>query len=394
MSTSFLQSILSRFNISTNFGQNTNPALGADAKSSANSQSDSQQVPSFFIPNPIPGITPTKPTPAPVDPNKPVWLIDGMPLPFEPTKAPKFITYQGRLFQLQPKPTKSGAGDILYKSVIPAGSGKNYVHIYVKPGPTLPQKTFTGNYLNQKEVEKGSPLPPGYQVIPGSEHQITSTISKPIYSGNTIIDYGYETVYKTMVCIGIPECKTVYKQINGFTTKLTSPLVFDLNGNGNTNTESSTRMFDIDGDGKLDKVNNYQSGDGELAFDADGDGIVGENGTEVFGEHTNGKNYQNGFEALKDMARKTLGNKAIADGKLDANEIKALENKMRLSMKVNGQTKTLTELGITSINLNYGEGTRKLDPNGNFQGETSAFTRVVNGKSQNGLITDVYLERK
>ncbi|WP_175402095.1 hypothetical protein, partial [Veronia pacifica] len=94
-------------------------------------------------------------------------------------------------------------------------------------------------------------------------------------------------------------------------------------------------------------------GDGVLAFDANGDGTVGADGKELLGNNTDvngdGKRdgFNNGFEALRALAIRHLGEAAVADGKLDAAELQALTQKAGLSMLVDGENKSLAELGIT-----------------------------------------------
>lgn len=155
--------------------------------------------------------------------------------------------------------------------------------------------------------------------------------------------------------------------------KIASPLTFDLNGNGKVDTTNVAggKQFDIDGDGKVDQTAWAGKGDGVLAFDADNDGKVGEDGTELFGNNTkiDGQGgFNNGFDALKALAEKHLGPEATADGKLDARELKQLEQMAGLKMMVDGQAKSLSELGITEIDLGYtdlGAGGQTADVNGN-----------------------------
>ena len=173
--------------------------------------------------------------------------------------------------------------------------------------------------------------------------------------------------------------------------KIASPLTFDLNGDGvKTTNVAGGRQFDIDGDGKVDQTAWAAKGDGVLAFDGDGDGKVGEDGTELFGNNTkiDGRGgFANGFEALKALAEKHLGPQAVADGKLDAGEIKALEDKANLSMLVDGQRKSLTELGITELKLGYAEAGSNADANGNEHRQVGAGF-IMNG--QDHAVNDVW----
>ncbi len=175
--------------------------------------------------------------------------------------------------------------------------------------------------------------------------------------------------------------------------KIASPLTFDLNGDGvRTTNVAGGRQFDINGDGKVDQTAWAAKGDGVLAFDGDGDGKVGEDGTELFGNNTkiNGQGgFSNGFEALKALAAKHLGPQAVADGKLDAGEIKALEEKVSLSMLVDGERKSLSELGITELKLGYIEAGQNADIQGNEHRQVGAGF-VMNG--QNHAVNDVWFK--
>ncbi len=183
-------------------------------------------------------------------------------------------------------------------------------------------------------------------------------------------------------------------QAPGGKDKIASPLTFDLNGNGKVGTTSAAdgKAFDIDGDGKVDQTAWAEKGDGVLAFDRDGDGVAGADGKELLGNNTDigdGKQHANGFEALKGLARKHLGAEAVADGKLDAAELAALEKKAGLTMKVDGQNKSLKDLGITEMNLGYSEKGANADANGNEHRQVGAgFTR--NGQA--GAVNDVWFK--
>ena len=134
-----------------------------------------------------------------------------------------------------------------------------------------------------------------------------------------------------------------------------SPLSFDINGDG-VKTTSITVDYDIDADGVVDKIND--SADYVLAFDADGDGVSGENGSELFGDMTDidgdgfADGYVDGFAALKALALQH-GLISDVDTTLDENDLKLLCEKAGLRLKAgyNGEAKTFEELDITSINL-------------------------------------------
>lgn len=168
-----------------------------------------------------------------------------------------------------------------------------------------------------------------------------------------------------------------------------SPLAFDTNGDG-VKTSTEKVNFDIDGDGKVDVVNN--SADWVLAFDNDNDGKVGEDGSELFGDNTDldgdgvKDGYKNGFEALKTLA-KNEGLISDGDSVLDAKDLKILEEKYGLKMTngYGGEAKSLADLGITQINI---ASTDKTTLKKNFDGQNNDLmtqegaTFVVNGQTR------------
>ena len=178
--------------------------------------------------------------------------------------------------------------------------------------------------------------------------------------------------------------------------KIASPLTFDLNGDGVSTTDvQNGKTFDINGDGKADQTAWAGKGDGVLAFDANKDGVAGGDGKELLGNNTDvdgdGKadGHKNGFEALKALAQKNLGFQAVADGKLDQWELQQLEQKTGLTMNVDGQNKSLGELGITEVNLGYTEAGQNADANGNEHRQVGAgFVR--NGRR--GQVNDVWFK--
>lgn len=188
--------------------------------------------------------------------------------------------------------------------------------------------------------------------------------------------------------------KGVFKAPKG-KDKIASPLTFDLNGDGKVSTTGvqDGKKIDIDGDGKVDQSAWAGKGDGVLAFDANKDGKVGGDGKELLGNNTDvdgdGKadGHANGFEALKALAQKNLGFESVADGKLDQWELQQLSEKTGLGMLVDGQKKSLGELGISQIDLGYQEAGKNPDANGNEHRQVGAgFVR--NG--QRGQVNDVW----
>lgn len=213
-----------------------------------------------------------------------------------------------------------------------------------KTGLSINSSSLTGSFKNQFSTE---------------DYMVLDKSTNALIMGNDTNNDGNLTGSEITGIINNPKL-----------SKIASPLTFDLNGDNKVGTTGIEKEFDINGDGKVDKTAWAAAGDGVLAFDADGDGKVGEDGKELFGNKTDidgdGQvdGHKNGFDALKALAENILGKESIADGKLDADEIKALEEQANLTMLVDDAQKSLTDLGITELSLGYEE-SDSVDENGN-----------------------------
>jgi hypothetical protein len=177
----------------------------------------------------------------------------------------------------------------------------------------------------------------------------------------------------------------------GNANKIASPLTFDLNGDGKVSTTGTKngKQIDLNGDGKVDQSAWAGKGDGVLAFGtgASGKQLLGNN-TDVDGD---GKadGYANGFQALGALAQKHLGQAAVADGKLDQNELAQLEQKANLHMDVDGQKRSLKDIGVAGVNLGYNEAGQAADENGNEHRQQGSFIR---NDGQTGKVNDVWFK--
>ena len=184
-------------------------------------------------------------------------------------------------------------------------------------------------------------------------------------------------------------CGTMETEFATYTTS--SPLSFDLNGDG-VKTSNKVVDFDIDGDGKVDKIND--SADAVLVFDKDGDGISGADGSECFGDNTDldgdgvKDGYADGFEALKALAQREGLINGTDDNTLDAADLKYLEDNFGLKMKTGGynsEAQSLADIGITEINLAQTNETTledNFDGNGNQLMTQQGATFKVNGETR------------
>lgn len=131
------------------------------------------------------------------------------------------------------------------------------------------------------------------------------------------------------------------------------PLILDMDGDGfNIESKKYGTYFDLNCDGFAEKIN-WTNRDAILALDLNGNGRI-DDGREVFGDYhllADGSRASNGFEALAQYD--TNG-----DGVIDSQD--EIFNSLRLWTDANsngisegGELKTLAEMGIKAINLNY-----------------------------------------
>jgi hypothetical protein len=153
-----------------------------------------------------------------------------------------------------------------------------------------------------------------------------------------------------------------------------SPIVIDILGNGFNLTNAQNGVnFDINGDGITDRIawSSANSDDAWLALDRNNNGTI-DSGKELFGNSTQqpappAGEMKNGFLALAVFDK--LANGGNGDGKI--NRLDTVFANLRLWQDTNhngvseaNELKTLTELGLAKIDLDYQE-SRRTDENGN-----------------------------
>ena len=142
------------------------------------------------------------------------------------------------------------------------------------------------------------------------------------------------------------------------------PLVFDLAGRG-VRTSDQPIKFDVDGRGRLADVHDIASDTGVLAFDADGNGIAGATGRELFGDGTDldgdglPDGHLDGFDALDSFVRRAEKAGVILAGTADsgiltASDLAKLHKRYGLSLRIGslgGRAVSPAQAGVARINL-------------------------------------------
>lgn len=160
-------------------------------------------------------------------------------------------------------------------------------------------------------------------------------------------------------------------------TNTFDPLVLDLNNNGRIDTitlNNSKAFFDHNNDNIAYKSSWISKDDGLLVLDKNNNNLI-DNGNELFGNFTeiSSNSYAlNGFEALKLLD-------SNQDGVIDINDKEFNNLKIWQDLNEDGITqinelKSLKDLNITSINLNYKDTNQNLD-NDNTITQTATFIK-------------------
>jgi hypothetical protein len=157
------------------------------------------------------------------------------------------------------------------------------------------------------------------------------------------------------------------------------PVYLDTNRDGKLNVEGGKRIrFDINGDGIMDTVHEWNTKDAQLVYDANGNGKI-DNGREIMNETSiTGKQnaYKNGWEKTRDIFDKDKN--GIVDG--------AELDKARFWTDANGngkvddgEMKTAKEMNIVSIDTKNGKFVTKEKV-----GEMHGFTGAWGGRFGGG----------
>jgi hypothetical protein len=151
-----------------------------------------------------------------------------------------------------------------------------------------------------------------------------------------------------------------------------TPLILDLDGDGvKTLSYTAGVKFDLFADGKDVSTGWVSSGDGLLVLDRNHDGAIND-GSELFGSSTNlasGGKAADGYVALRELDSNHDGVISIDDAAFA--ELRVWVDGNSDGISAADETKSLTELGVTKLNLNAA--TELSKDNGNLIGLTSSY---------------------
>lgn len=143
-------------------------------------------------------------------------------------------------------------------------------------------------------------------------------------------------------------------KFNDGKTSRVDPIVLDLGNNGfNPTSLNGGVNFDLDGNGMAERINWIQGDDAILAYDKNEDGVIND-GTEVFGDNTilkSGEKAANGFEALAEFDSNGDGIINAEDERFE--QLLVWQDLNGNGISDEGELKTLTDMHIESINLDY-----------------------------------------
>ena len=156
------------------------------------------------------------------------------------------------------------------------------------------------------------------------------------------------------------------------------PIVINIDGKGigvASYKGESIAMFDFDGDGVVNYTSWVAEGSGLLVLDKNADGKIN-SGNELFGDDTvlsNNATAVNGYEALAELD-------SNGDGKIDAQDkefknLKVWQDADGDGVTDEGELRTLEELEIASLDLNYKDVNKNLG-NGNSITQISSYTKT------------------
>jgi Ca2+-binding RTX toxin-like protein len=225
--------------------------------------------------------------------------------------------------------------------------------------------------LIEKLLEQLFPSANASELDPSQSDALHDLVSR-FQDGQCDLDAVISGCRKLLDNQGIEDAKTNLDHAKS----TSSPIILDLDGNGVATTAvQAGAYFDHAGDGFAERSGWAGAGDGLLARDLGGNGLI-DTGAELFGSETrlpDGTKAANGFEALAALD----GN---SDGQIDAGDAAFAALKVWIDANGDGYSQpeellTLTEAGVEAIAAAY-LNADIIDANGNAHRQIGAYTRA------------------
>ena len=276
-------------------------------------------------------------------------------------------------------PVPSGLGLLLFTS--PAGEGSDRVPLVLLTPDGSAFKLACDPNQTWRNAYDGEPVSPQHQAL------LAASWAAALNEINALLPAFFDP-YKILAstCPSIfPTTNTAYTTAQNW-RPARDPLVLDLDGGGISTVginPGSPILFDHDGDGVRTGTGWLGTGEGILALDLSGNGVI-DSGRELFGDNTLlanspsvGQLASNGFVALAQHDKDANG---VADGKIDSTD--TVYRQLRIWQDVNQdavsqatELQTLAALGIQNIKVTGTASNINLG-GGNTQTWTGGFTRT------------------
>lgn len=175
----------------------------------------------------------------------------------------------------------------------------------------------------------------------------------------------------------------------GYASKVVSPLVLDLDGDGvETIALADGVYFDHDGNGFAEKSGWVSPDDGLLVWDKNGDGKISD-GSELFGNHSLGKDGEKAEHGFASLAVLDTNDDGVVDAQdADFASLQVWQDKNGDGRVQAGELRSLADAGVASLSIAF-DSASETDEAGNLHLQLGHFTRT---DGSDAALTDVWFQ--
>ncbi|OWV27855.1 calcium-binding protein, partial [Halomonas campaniensis] len=175
----------------------------------------------------------------------------------------------------------------------------------------------------------------------------------------------------------------------GYASKVVSPLVLDLDGDGvETIALTDGAYFDHDGNGFAEKSGWVSPDDGLLVWDKNGDGKISD-GSELFGNHSLGKDGEKAEHGFASLAVLDTNDDGVVDAQdADFASLQVWQDKNGDGRVQAGELLSLADAGVASLSIAF-DSASETDEAGNLHLQLGYFTRTDGSEA---ALTDVWFQ--